>query len=128
MTTFGFFGKELLDEMTPTFLAMISVPNYEELASRAKELATEDYQKNKNTDEFARIYNYIMNRYDIDEQELIENFLSDAYMLKIAIDIGSEHLIASARKTLMDLRSWFENKEDADETAVYNFFNEQLLG
>ena len=126
MATFELFGRELLDEMTPTFLAMISVPNYEELASRAKELATEDYQKNKNTDEFARIYNYIMNRYDIDEQELIENFLSDAYMLKIAIDIGSEHLIASARKSLMDLRSWFENKEDADETAVYNFFNEQL--
>lgn len=126
MTTFELFGKELLDEMTPTFLAMISVPNYEELASRAKELATEDYQKNKNTDEFARIYNYIMNRYDIDEQELIENFLSDAYMLKIAIDTGSEYLIASARKSLLVLRSWFENKEDADETAVYNFFNEQL--
>lgn len=126
MTTFELFGKELLDEMTPTFLAMISVPNYEELESRAKELATEDYQKNKNTDEFARIYNYIMNRYDINEQELIENFLSDAYMLKIAIDTGSEHLITSARKSLMVLRSWFENKEDADETAVYNFFNEQL--
>ena len=126
MTTFELFEKELLDEMTPKFLAMISVPNYEELESRAKELATEDYQRNKNTDEFARIYNYIMNRYDINEQELIENFLSDVYMLKIAIDTGSEYLIASARKSLMDLWSWFENKEDADETAVYNFFNEQL--
>ena len=53
MTTFELLGKELLDEMTPKFLAMISVPNYGELESRAKELATEDYQRNKNTDEFA---------------------------------------------------------------------------
>lgn len=126
MTNLERLGKELLEEMTPGILAMASVPNYEELESKAKELATEDYLKNKDTAEFAKIYNYIMSRYDIDEQELIENFLSDAYMLKLANETDSEYLIDYAKKSLMNLRSWFENKEDADETAVYNFFNEQL--
>lgn len=126
MTNLERLGKELLEEMAPGILAMASVPNYEELESKAKELATEDYLKNKDTAEFAKIYNYIMSRYDIDEQELIENFLSDAYMLKLANETDSEYLIDYAKKSLMNLQSWFENKEDADETAVYNFFNEQL--
>ena len=100
--------------------------NYEELEEKAKALAAEDYQRNKNSVEFARIYNYIMNRYDIDEQELIENILSDGYRLKIAIKIGSKAWIAYAKKSLIELRDWFEKKENADETAVYNFFNGQL--
>jgi predicted nucleic acid-binding protein len=126
MTNLERLGKELLDEMTSEILAMSSVPNYEELESKAKELATEDYQRNKDIAEFARIYNYIMKKYHIDEEELIENFLSDAYMLKLAIDTDSEYLIAYAKNSLMNLRSWFEDREDADETAVYNFFNKQL--
>lgn len=49
MTTIELMGKELLDEMAPGILAMASVPNYEELEEKAKALAAEDYQRNKNS-------------------------------------------------------------------------------
>lgn len=126
MTTIELMGKELLDEMALGILAMTSVPNYEELEEKAKTLAAEDYHKNKDSVEFAKIYSYIMNRYDIGEQELIENFLADGYMLKIATEAGSEILIAYAKESLVKLRDWFDGKEDSDEVAVYNFFDQQL--
>lgn len=126
MTTIELMGKKLLDEMALGILAMASVPNYEELEEKAKTLATEDYHKNKDSVEFSKIYSYIMNRYDIGEQELIENFLADGYMLRIATEAGSEILIAYAKESLIKLRDWFDGKEDSDEVAVYNFFDKQL--
>lgn len=127
MTTIELMGKEILEEMTLGILAVTFVPNYEELEEKAKTLAAEDYLKNKDSVEFAKIYNYIMNRYDIGEQDLIENFLADGYMLKIATEIESEILIAYAKESLVKLRDWFGGKEDSDEVAVYNFFDKQLV-
>ena len=123
MTTMNKF----LDEMCGGLVAISSVDNYDELERKSKELATEEYVKNKDNADFARICNYIMERYDMHIDELID-VLSAPYMLKLAMETKSESLITFQRQQLLDYRDWFSKKRDADEVAAYNFFNEKLLG
>ena len=121
------FMNNFLDEMCGGLAAISSVDNYAELERKAKELATEEYVKNKDNADFARICNYIMERYDMHIDELIE-VLSAPYMLKLAMETKSKSLIEFQRQQLLDYRGWFAKKRDADEVAAYNFFNEKLLG
>ena len=121
------FMNNFLNEMCGGIVAISSVDNYDELERKSKELATEEYVKNKDNADFARICNYIMDRYDMHIDELIE-ILSAPYMLKLAIEAKSKPLIDFQRKQLLDYRDWFAKKRDADEIAAYNFFNKKLLG
>ena len=121
------FMNNFLDEMCGGLAAISSVNNYPELERKAKELATEEYENNKSNADFARICNYIMERYDMHTDELIE-ILSAPYMLKLAMETKSKSLIAFQRQQLLDYRDWFSKKRDADEIAAYNFFNEKLFG
>lgn len=124
MTT---FMNNFLDEMCGGIVAISSADNYDELEQKAKNLAAEEYANNKGNSDFSRICNYIMERYDMHTDELIE-VLSASHMLKLAIETKSESLIDFQRKQLLDYRDWFARKRDADEIAAYNFFNEKLLG
>lgn len=121
------FMNNFLDEMCGGLASISSVDNYAELERKAKELATEEYVNNKCNADFARICNYIMERYAMHTDELIE-FLSAPYMLKLAMETKSESLIKFQRQQLLDYRDWFSKKRDADEVAAYNFFNEKLFG
>lgn len=121
------FMNNFLDEVCGGLVAISSVDNYAELERKAKELATEEYVKNKDNADFERICNYIVERYDMHIDELIE-VLSASYMLKLAMETKSESLITFQRQQLLDYQNWFAKKQDADEIAAYNFFNEKLLG
>lgn len=106
MTTMNKF----LDEMCGGLVAISSVDNYDELERKSKELATEEYVKNKDNADFARICNYIMERYDMHIDELID-ILSAPYMLKLAMETKSKSLITFQRQQLLDYRDWFSKKE-----------------
>lgn len=123
MTTMNNF----LDEMCGGLVAISSVDNYDELERKAKELATKEYANNESNSDFKRICNYIMERFDMHIDELIE-VLSASHMLKLAIETKSASLIDFQKKQLLDYRNWFARKRDAEEIAAYNFFNERLLG
>lgn len=45
MTSMELFVTELLEEAAPAIIAMNSVPNFEELETKAEELATADHMK-----------------------------------------------------------------------------------
>ena len=49
---------------------------YAEIKRKAKEFATVEYVNNKDNADFAKICNYIMERYDINTDELIEFLLA----------------------------------------------------
>lgn len=126
MTSIELFITEILEEEAPAIIAMNSVPDFDKLKLKAEELATIEYMKTKDIDSFASMYSFIMARYLIKEKDLIKDILSYVSLLKIAKDISSPEMIAYAENQLFKFRNWFKSKEDADETAAYNFFNEQL--
>lgn len=126
MTSMELFVTELLEEAAPAIIAMNSVLNFEELEAKAEEIATADYMKNKDTATFASMYSFIMERYLINEKELIKDMLSYVSLHQIAKEINSPELIAYAESSLLTFCGWFEAKENADEAAAYNFFKKQL--
>ena len=120
------FVAELINDVAPLFIAMESTPNFEELKSKAEEMAAAEYKKYKDTDPFKSIYTYIMESYFLEESEFVKDFLADAYLLKIAKERKLTEVEEYARWSLIRHRNGFEDKEDAEETAAYEFFDEKL--
>ena len=86
------FIRNYLHYVRLSSIAISSIANYDELTRKARELAAKEYYANRENEQLAQVYNYIMARYDIDENQLI-NILSVIHMLTFAKKSGSEPLI-----------------------------------
>lgn len=117
------FAGEIAGEILEILYATnLSVTNYDELQKEAERLALETYQNNRTNPDFAKMCDYIKERYLMNDEELIE-FLSTPYMLKVAERTGLKNLIAYQRKDLTECRDWFSKRRCQDEIAAYNFFD-----
>ena len=115
------FMNNFLDEMCGGLAAISSVDNYAELERKSKELATEEYVKNKDNADFARICNYIMKRYDMHIDELIEETADVEIMLeqlKCCYGIKSQVEEYKASKLLKIERRLDEWEKTHDHTAA----------
>ena len=101
--------------------AIRSVKNYEELNKKALEMAKNEYNEKSKDEKISKVYEYIINRYTLDTDELID-MLSSAFMIKLAILNDAKVLLKYEKSNWNDFMSWFACKSSKEESDAYDYF------